>query len=93
MTDIITPTKSQTSQTFTVAGSFTLFCEGFKGNENAALNRPNQAGDGYTPVTSRYGVIKVSEYPNTVYCELPAGTYQIVKSPTEQLASVSYTEV
>lgn len=43
--------------------------------------------------TNENGVIFVGAAPNTVYVDLPAGTYRIKKSKTALAASVSYEAV
>jgi len=43
--------------------------------------------------TNENGVIYVGAAPNTVFVDLPAGTYQIKKSKTFLAASVSYEAV
>lgn len=43
--------------------------------------------------TNENGVIYVGAAPNTVYVDLPAGTYRINKSKTALAASVSYEVV
>lgn len=91
-TAIVEATKDPSLTEFTVTGPFWLYGDNLGVNEKAILKRPNNEGDGYVDATNAKGQLFVSKYPNTVYCDLPADTYQLDKPLTEQLTSVSYEE-
>lgn len=92
MPSIISATQSASTQTFTVTGNFWLMGDYFGPSEFAVLERPNNAANGYEPVTNSKGVVCVSAFPNTVFVEVPAGTYRIRKQATAIAASVNYTQ-
>jgi len=78
---------------FTVTGAFWLFGDNFSHGESAVIERANVAGTAFVPATSKNDVVGVTATPNTVYCDLPAGTYRINKSATAIAAAVGYEEV
>lgn len=75
---------------FTVAGPFWMFADGFKSDENGWVERANVAGDGWEPVTNNRGKVAVSENPNTVYVDVPAGTYRFGKTKSRAAVSMGY---
>lgn len=75
---------------FVATGAFWLFGDNFGPGENATVERANTAGDGYEVVTNNAGPIVVSSSPNTVYVDVPAGTYRIAKTATAVAASVGW---
>ena len=77
---------------FIVGGPFWLIGDNFEALECAILERPG-AESGYYPVTNSSGLVKVGERPNTVYVDIPAGTYRLRKSETNKAAAVSFIEV
>lgn len=92
MADVITATQDPATETFTVAGAFWLIADDLEEGEFIEVNRPNNAGDGYKPATNKEGHIKLSKYPNLVYCNFPPGTYQAVKSYTQNEVSLTVIE-
>lgn len=76
---------------FTVAGSFWLHGDYFEHGESAVVERVGPSGD-WIQATNESRKIAVSNTPNTMYVELPAGTYRILKTATRLEASVGYEE-
>lgn len=80
----------------TTQRGFWLHCSGFGGIadnytvEKATVQRIGRPGGSYEDATNDSGTISVGARPNSVYVDLPAGTYQINKTPTKAAASVSY---
>jgi len=72
---------------------FWLYGDGFAHGESAVVMRPNVAGNGFVPATSKSDIICVTATPNVVYVDLPAGTYRINKSSTAAAAAVGYEPV
>jgi len=82
---------ADTAFTTTTRG-FWLYGDGFAHGESAVVMRPNVAGNGFVPATSKGEVIGVSATPNIVFVDLPAGTYRINKTATAAAAAVGYEE-
>ncbi len=86
-----TDAASGASTEFTVTGSFWLYGDYFNHGESATLERVGPSGD-YIPATNVNRKIQVTAVPNTVFVDLPAGTYRINKTVTSNAASVGYEE-
>lgn len=86
-----TEAVSGVSTEFTVAGAFWLFGTGFAVGEGAIIEGIGPDGN-YRKSTNKEGFLHVSAFPNTVYCDLPAGTYRINKAATVGEASVGFEE-
>lgn len=76
----------------TTTRGFWLIGSGFGKGEFAYLEGPG--ADGVTPEkkTNENGPIHVTANPNTVFVDLPAGTYRIVKMATAEPARVAFEE-
>lgn len=81
-----------TTEFATTSRGFWLFTSGFSAYERCIVERANTAGDGYEPATNENEMIGCGAYPNTVFVDLPAGTYRINKPATANAASVGYEE-
>lgn len=92
---IINPTQAAvpgTSAAFTTASrGFWLIGSNFSPGEFATVLGKGP-DDAFRPVTNIAGAICVSHSPNTVFVDLPAGDYQVEKTPTALAASVTYLE-
>ena len=75
----------------TTARGFWLYGSGFAPGEYAVVDGLGPDGV-YRQVTNNGGGIYVSAAPNTVFVDLPAGTYRIDKTATALAASVGYEE-
>ena len=91
---IIQPTQDEfISNPFTTTDrGFWLFGSKFWPEELAVLEQIGPSGN-YEPITNAKGVIAVSHSPNTVYADVPPGTYRIHKYRTKLAASVGIHEV
>lgn len=77
---------------FTTTGrGFWLYGSKFAPGEYAIVEDIGPDGD-WRAVTNNGGGIYVSAAPNTVFVDLPAGTYRIEKTATALAASVGYQE-
>lgn len=98
ITSIIAATKNAvaagapTEFTTTTRG-FWLKGAGFAAGEVAVVLGLGPDGTTYRPETNENGPFGVTEFPNTVFCDLPAGTYRISKVATAAEASVGYEGV
>lgn len=94
MNVIVQPTKNEIiSNTFTTTNrGIWLFSSQFLPAETAVLERIGPSGN-YEPTTTSNGEVAVTHSPNTVYVDVPPGTYRIHKYPTALAASVGYEEV
>ena len=90
---IIQPTQSEIISTpFTTSNrGIWLFGSKFWPEEIAVLEQIGPSGN-YEPITNSKGVIAVSHSPNTVYADVPAGTYRVHKYNTKLAASVGVQE-
>lgn len=75
----------------TTARGFWLYGSGFAPGEYAVVEGIGPGGV-YRQVTNNGGGIYVSAAPNTVFVDLPAGTYRVEKTATALAASVGYEE-
>jgi hypothetical protein len=75
----------------TTSRGFWLTGDYFAPGESALVERVGPSGD-YQPATNKDGQIYLSANPNTIFCDLPAGTYRINKTVTALPASVGYEE-
>lgn len=98
MTEIIAATTNEVtgaSTAFTTTNrGFWLHASGFRSErrgEHATVKRIGPSGN-WEAVTNKDGEIRVSAYPNTIFVDLPAGTYRIDKTETTGNASVGYEE-
>jgi hypothetical protein len=98
MTEIIAATTNAVtgaSTAFTTTNrGFWLHASGFRSErrgEHATVKRVGPSGE-WEAVTNKEGEIRVSAYPNTIFVDLPAGTYQIDKTATAISASIGYEE-
>lgn len=71
----------------TTSRGFWLHGYGFQHGESAKVMREYPSGT-WGPATNDTGDIAVSAHPNVVFADLPAGTYRIDKTATNQNASV-----
>jgi hypothetical protein len=94
ITSIITATVSAVAAgeatEFTATGAFWLFGDNFGPGESATVERANVAGTGFVPATNKAGVISVSDRPNTIYVDLPAGDYRLSKTASAVAAAVGW---
>lgn len=90
---IIAATKEavsgETTEFTTEDRGFWLYGDHFSPGESAILERVGPSGD-YIAATNSDGQIFVSAKPNTVFVDMPAGTYRIRKGATNVAASVGY---
>ena len=78
---------------FTAAGrGFWLFGSGFGKGEFARVEGLGADGATYETKTNEDGPIHVTANPNTVFVDLPAGTYRIAKMATAVAAGVAFEE-
>lgn len=98
MTEIIAATTNAVtgaSTAFTTTNrGFWLHASGFRSErrgEHATVKRVGPSGE-WEAATNKDGEIRVSAYPNTIFVDLPAGTYRIDKTETAGNASVGYEE-
>ena len=75
----------------TTSRGFWLHTTGFAYGEKATLYGPGPGG-AYRPVTDDKGAITVGAFPNSIFVDLPAGTYQIPKPATSMEAAIGYEE-
>ena len=75
----------------TTARGFWLYGSGFAPGEYAVVEGIGPDG-AFRQVTNNGGGIYVSAAPNTVFVDLPAGTYRIEKTASALAASVGYEE-
>ena len=98
MVEIIAATTNAVagaSTAFTTSNrGFWLHASGFRSErrgEYATVQRVGPSGE-WENATNDKGEIRVSAYPNTIYVDLPAGTYRIDKTATDAAASVGFEE-
>ena len=93
MNVIIQPTQNEVvSDVFTLTNrGVWLFSSKFWPEEIAVLEHIGPSGN-YEPITNTRGEIFVSHSPNTVYADVPPGTYRVHKFCTRLAASVGYEE-
>lgn len=84
--------SGETTAFTTTSRGFWLYGDGFAHGESAVVMRPNVAGDGFVPATSKNEVIEVSATPNVIFADLPADTYQLAKTATAAAAAVGIQE-
>ena len=78
---------------FTTTGrGFWLYGSGFSKGEFARVEGPGADGSTYETKTNDNGPIHVTANPNTVFVDLPAGTYRIAKMATSEPAGVAFEE-
>ena len=95
MISIIAPTAAAVSGVtteFSPAGPFILHGSLFNGTESAKLERLGPSGQ-YETLTNSAGPVQIGQAPNSIYVDLPAGTYRINKTVTVTTASVGYEVV
>ena len=76
----------------TTTRGFWLYGSGFGKGEFARVEGLGADGETYETKTNENGPLHVSANPNTVYCDLPAGTYRIAKMATAVAAGVAFEE-
>lgn len=72
---------------------FWLKGAGFAEGEMAVVYGLGPDGTTFRPETNKGGVFAVSAFPNTIFCDLPAGVYRVGKVATAFAASVGYEAV
>lgn len=78
---------------FTTTGrGFWLIGSGFGKGEFARIEGLGADGTTYETKTNDHGPIHVTSDPNTVFVDLPAGTYRIAKMATAVAAGVAFEE-
>lgn len=87
-----TSAVSGESTAFTTTGrGFWAHGSGFSYGETATIMRVGPSGE-WEPATNERGQIFVSAYPNTVFVDLPAGTYRVNKTATANESSFGWEE-
>lgn len=76
----------------TTTRGFWLIGSGFGKGEFARVEGLGADGETYETKTNEDGPIHVTANPNTVFVDLPAGTYQIAKMVTAEAAGVAFEE-
>lgn len=76
----------------TIGRGFWLFGSGFGKGEFARVEGLGADGETYEVKTNDNGPIHVTANPNTVFVDLPAGTYRIAKMATSEPAGVAFEE-
>lgn len=85
------PVTADNAEFTTTSRGFWLHTSGFVYGEKATLYGPGPGGE-YRPVTDDKGPITVGSFPNSIFVDLPAGTYQIPKPATSMNAAIGYEE-
>ena len=90
---IIQPTRDEIiSNAFTLTNrGVWLYSSQFWPEEIAVLEHIGPSSN-YEPITNSNGEIFVSHSPNTIYADIPPGTYRVHKYRTQLAASVGYEE-
>lgn len=76
----------------TTTRGFWLYGSGFGKGEFARVEGLGADGATYETKTNENGPIHVTANPNTVFVDLPAGTYRIAKMATAVAAGVAFEE-
>ena len=76
----------------TTTRGFWLIGSGFGKGEFARVEGLGADGETYETKTNEDGPIHVTANPNTVFVDLPAGTYRIAKMATAEPARVAFEE-
>lgn len=92
LTEVITGTDVAVtpgagSAFITTGRGFWLCSDYFKIGECAWLMKTNSSGD-WIPVRDSNGAVVVSETPNTLYVDVPPGTYRLGKTASIEAVAV-----
>ena len=96
ITELISGTTSEVSgssaEFTTTSRGFWLIGSNFNHGEFARVLGIGSDGETFEYVTNANGPIHVTRNPNTVFVDLPAGTYRIAKMATAEAAGVAFEE-
>lgn len=89
VTDAAPPSSSTA---FTTSGrGFWLHSSGLLKGEKVTLYRVDSNGT-YRAVTNKESTLGISSYPNSVFIDLPPGTYRLGKGITAEAPYIGYEE-
>lgn len=83
--------SGESTEFTTTDRGFWLYSEGFGVFEHCKLLGKGPSGD-YREATNKEGVIQVSAFPNSMFVDLPAGTYRLEKMATANNAWVGWEQ-
>lgn len=92
--EVIAATKAAVEDTaFTTSSrGFRLYGEGFQALHNESAYLKFTPGSSSQVLTNESGDISISQYPNLVYVDAPAGTYLMCKTATQDAAACGILE-